>query len=111
MANGLKLIEDMDRRSRRLVLYGAYLAVCIGAFGSCWMVLNMAYRHGGINLVGWFFKGGPAVVYDTAVRNLEPAGIAWSELSSQPSRRLNSSTCFIVKSEEFKSDSMTTKLA
>ncbi len=79
MANGLKLIEDMDRRSRRMVLYGAYLAVCIGAFGSCWMVLNMAYRHGGINLVGWFFKGGPAVVYDTAVRNLEPAGIAWSE--------------------------------
>ena len=80
MANGLKLIEEMDRRSRRLVLYGAYLAVCIGAFGSCWMVLNMAYRHGGINLVGWFFKGGPAVVYDTAVRNLEPAGIAWNEL-------------------------------
>ena len=64
------------------VLYGAYLAVCIGAFGSCWMVLNMAYRHGGINLVGWFFKGGPAVVYDTAVRNLEPAGIAWNELGS-----------------------------
>lgn len=55
MANGLKLIEEMDRRSRRLVLYGAYWAVCIGAFGLYWMVLNRAYRHGGINLVGWFF--------------------------------------------------------
>jgi len=80
MANGLKLIEDMDRKSRRLVLAGAYLAVVIGAVGSCWMVLHMAYRHGGINLVGWFFKGAPAVVYDTAVRNLEPTGVAWNEL-------------------------------
>ena len=44
------------------------------------MVLNRAYRHGGINLVGWFFKGVPAVVYDTAMRHLEPAGIAWNEL-------------------------------
>ena len=81
MANGLKLIEDMDRKSRRLVLAAAYLAVVIGAVGSCWMVLHMAYRHGGINLVGWFFKGAPAVVYDTAVRNLEPAGVAWNELA------------------------------
>jgi len=80
-ANGLKLVEDMDRRSRRFVLWGAYLAVIIGALGSCWMVLHMAYRHGGINLVGWFFKGGPAVVYNTAVRNLEPAGVAWDGLA------------------------------
>ena len=80
-ANGLKLIEGMDRRSRRLILWGMYLAIFIGAVGSCWMVLHMTYRHGGINLVGWFFKGGPQVVYNTAMRNLEPAGVAWDGLA------------------------------
>ena len=80
LANGLKLVEDLDRRSRRLVLWGVYLAILIGAVGSCWMVLQMAYRHGGINLVGWFFKGGPSTVYNYAVRGLEPAGVAWDGL-------------------------------
>ena len=80
LVNGLKLIEDLDRRSRRLVLWGVYLAILIGAVGSCWMVLQMAYRHGGINLVGWLFKGGPSTVYNYAVRGLEPAGVAWDGL-------------------------------
>ena len=80
IANGLKLVEDMDRRSRRMVLWGVYLSIVIGAVGSCWMVLHMAYRHGGINLVDWFFKGGPSTVYNYAVLGLEPAGIAWDGL-------------------------------
>ena len=80
MANGLKIIEHMNQRSRKMILIGAYGSVILGAFGSCWMVLQMAYRHGGINLVGWFFNGSPNVVYNTALRNLEPSGIAWQEL-------------------------------
>jgi len=80
-ANGLKLIEAMDRKSRRLILLGMYLAIAIGAVGSCWTVLHMAYQHGGINLVGWFFKGGPQTVYNHAVRNLEPTGVAWDGLA------------------------------
>ena len=67
----------MDQRSRRLILWGLYLAICIGAVGSCWMIFHMAYRHGGINMVGWFFKGSPLTVYNNAVHNLKPAGIAW----------------------------------
>ena len=81
IVNGLKLVEDMDRRSRRMVLWGVYLSISIGAVGSCWMVLHMAYRHGGINLVGWFFKGGPSTVYNYAVLGLEPAGVAWDGLA------------------------------
>ena len=81
VANGLKLIEDLDRRSRRMVLWGVYLSIFIGAVGSCWMVMHMAYRHGGINLVGWFFKGGPSTVYNYAVLGLEPAEIAWDGLA------------------------------
>jgi hypothetical protein len=77
-ANGLKLIETMDLRSRRAVFWGIVLAIFIGALGSCWTVFHLAYEHGGINVVNWFFKGSPAVVYDQALRNLEkPAGIYW----------------------------------
>ena len=81
LANGLKLVEDVTRSSRRLVLWGVCLAILIGAAGSCWMVLQMAYRHGGINLAGWIFKGGPSTVYNYAVRGLEPAGVAWDGLA------------------------------
>ena len=77
-ANGLKLIETMDLRSRRAVFWGIVLAIFIGALGSCWPVFHLAYEHGGINVVNWFFKGSPAGVYDQALRNLEkPAGIYW----------------------------------
>ena len=80
-ANGLKLIDRLDRPSRRLVLWGFFLALFIGSVGSCWIVLQMAYKHGGINLVGWFFKGSPQVVYGNVLRNLEPAGVAWDGLA------------------------------
>jgi hypothetical protein len=76
-ANGLKLIEGMDQVSRRRIFWGLVLALVLGAFGSCWTVLHLAYQHGGINMVGWFFKGSPAVVYDHAARALEPSGVYW----------------------------------
>ncbi|HJP31238.1 MAG TPA: DUF6785 family protein [Candidatus Latescibacteria bacterium] len=77
-ANGLKLIEGLDLRSRRAVFWGIVLAIFIGAIGSCWTVFHLAYAQGGINVVDWFFRGSPAVVYDQAVRNLEkPTGVYW----------------------------------
>lgn len=76
-ASGLKLVEDMDRASRRRLFWGLALALLLGAFGSCWTVLHLAYKHGGINMVGWFFKGGPAVVYNHAVRAIEPSDVYW----------------------------------
>ncbi|MBQ35532.1 MAG: hypothetical protein CME04_04020 [Gemmatimonadaceae bacterium] len=79
-ANGLRLIEEMDLGSRRRVFWFLLLAVLVGGIGSCWMVFHMAHRHGGINLVGWFFKGGPVVVFDSAVRYMEPKGVAWDGL-------------------------------
>lgn len=81
LVNGLKLVEDVTRSSRRVVMGAVCLAILIGAAGSCWMVLQMAYRHGGINLEGWIFKGGPSTVYNYAVRGLEPAGVAWDGLA------------------------------
>ena len=81
LANGLKLIEDMDRRSRRLVFRGVVLAIFIGALGSCWMVMHMAYKYGGINLDGWRFRGGPETIFTNAVRTLEPLGVDWMGMS------------------------------
>jgi hypothetical protein len=77
-ANGLKLIEAMDLRSRKTVFWAIVLAIFIGAIGSCWTVFHIAYEQGGINVGNWFFKGSPAVVYDQALRNLEkPTGVYW----------------------------------
>jgi len=81
LVNGLKLIEDMDRRSRRLVFRGVILAVLIGAVGSCWMVMHMAYKYGGINLDGWRFRGGPETIFNNAVRNIDPMGADWPGLT------------------------------
>ena len=75
--NALKLIEEMDARSRRWVFLALILALMIGTLGSFWMIFHVAYRYGGVNLDSWFFKAGPAVAYDNAVRNLEPAGLYW----------------------------------
>jgi hypothetical protein len=80
-ANALKLIDEMDLRSRKVVFWAIILALLIGALGSFWMIFHMAYRHGGINLNGWFFEGAPKTAYESAARNLEAAqGIYWPGL-------------------------------
>ena len=68
VANGLKLIQNMDRRSRRVVFWAVVAAIFIGVAGSCWMVFHLAYKYGGINLDGWRFRGGPSTIYDAARR-------------------------------------------
>ncbi len=70
-SNGLKLIEEMPVKLRRIVFGSIVIALFIGAMGSIWMIFNMAYQHGGINLNSWFFKSAPAVAYKFAQRNLD----------------------------------------
>jgi len=77
-ANGLKLIEEMPLNLRRMVFGAIMLALFVGAMGSIWMIFNMAYQHGGINLNSWFFKSAPAVAYKFAQRNIESTGIYWT---------------------------------
>ena len=77
-ANALKMIEEMDRRSRRLVFWAIILAMLIGALGSLWMIFHLVYEYGGINMNAWFFNSGPATAYDNAIRNLEPSGVYWT---------------------------------
>ena len=76
-ANALKMIEEMDPRSRRLVFWGIVLALMIGALGSLWMIFHLTYKYGGVNMNSWFFHRGPTVAYENALRNLEPRGVYW----------------------------------
>jgi hypothetical protein len=77
-ANALKLVEEMDLRSRRLVFASMILALAIGIGGALWMIFNMAYRHGGINLNAWFFNGAPRAAYDNALGLLaSEKGVDW----------------------------------
>jgi len=62
VANGLKLIEGVDRHSHRIVF---------------WAILEMTYRGGGVNASRWFFLHYPKIIYSTAVTTLEPADVYW----------------------------------
>ncbi|MSR82561.1 MAG: hypothetical protein EXS58_06490 [Candidatus Latescibacteria bacterium] len=76
-ANALKLVEEMDLRSRRLVFAGMVAALIIGVGGAVWMIFEMAYRHGGVNLNPWFFNGAPRGAYDNALSHLAAQGVDW----------------------------------
>ena len=77
VANGLKLIQNMDRRSRRVVFWALVAAIFIGVAGSCWMVFHLAYKYGGINLDGWRFHGGPSTIYDAARARADRTRLVW----------------------------------
>jgi hypothetical protein len=76
-ANALKMIEELDPSTRRVVFGAMVAALFIGSLGAFWMIFHMAYRHGGINLNAWFFKGAPGAAFDNAVRQLGSAGVFW----------------------------------
>ena len=62
-ANGLKLINVVVG-NRRPLFWAMMLSIVVSLAGSMWMVLNMAYQEGGINLYAWFFGGAPREPFD-----------------------------------------------
>jgi len=76
-ANGLKLIEGMNKQSRRIVFWAILIAMLVGSAGSLYTVMHLAYRDGGINTSGWFFNNMPKIIYQTAVRGMETEGMYW----------------------------------
>jgi hypothetical protein len=82
IANGLKLIEGMNRSSRRIVFWAIVIAILLGVTGSLFTVMSLGYRDGGINSNGWFFKNMPTIIYKTAALNIEEAeGVYWEGMS------------------------------
>ncbi|MEE3335267.1 MAG: DUF6785 family protein [Candidatus Latescibacterota bacterium] len=77
VANGLKLIEGMDKRSRRLVFWSILLAIFLGITASLWTVMDFAYKGGGVNTSLWFFRNMPIRIYQTAAIGLESNGVYW----------------------------------
>ncbi|MEE2658948.1 MAG: DUF6785 family protein [Candidatus Latescibacterota bacterium] len=77
VANGLKLIEGMNTHSRRIVFWSILIAIFLGVTGSLYTVLELAYRDGGINFSGWFYKSMPAVICRTAIKGMETPGVYW----------------------------------
>ncbi|MEE3257607.1 MAG: DUF6785 family protein [Candidatus Latescibacterota bacterium] len=55
-ATGLKIAEVTRLECRRL-FWAILGAIAVTLVGSAWMVVTLAYIHGGINLGGWGFRG------------------------------------------------------
>jgi len=51
------------KRTRRGFMLISVLAIIVTAAASCWMILTLAYRHGGVNLSLWLFRGCPTVPF------------------------------------------------
>jgi hypothetical protein len=57
-ANGLKLSDEVGMARKRPLFWAMMLALTLSLIGSIWIILRLAYTHGGINLNQWFFIGG-----------------------------------------------------
>ncbi|NQU87872.1 MAG: hypothetical protein HQ541_19155 [Mariniphaga sp.] len=76
-AHGLKIIEVI-KGNRRKLFWFILGALIIGLGSTFWIVLKLAYTHGGINLQGWYFIRAPQWPYRYVVDHiLRPTGVNW----------------------------------
>ncbi len=57
-ANALKLAEEIKGNKRPLI-WAVAVAAAVTLAGSIWEIINLSYKHGGINLHEYFFIGVP----------------------------------------------------
>jgi hypothetical protein len=60
MATGtsLKIVENI-KRNKRPIFWAIFLALIANIIATLGFVLYLAYKHGGLNLNGWYFMGDP----------------------------------------------------
>ena len=76
-ANALKLAEEIQG-SRRPLLGAVILAVLLALGSSLWLILEMAYKYGGINLHGFFFVSVPQNAFNfIAPKFGTPVPVSW----------------------------------
>ena len=70
-ANGLKVAEETIRSNRRLVFLAIMIAIAVSIASSIWMILTLAYAHGGINTDGFFFGWGARYPFENASARIQ----------------------------------------
>lgn len=60
--HALCLWQSLGKRRRGFVMVTA-AATVVSALVSTWVILTLAYEHGGVNLSGWLFRGCPTVPF------------------------------------------------
>jgi hypothetical protein len=72
--NGLKVVED--RRVRKRPIFWAIMgSIIVTGVAATWMIMRLAYIHGGLNGNDWFFGGGAKAPYNYIVsKMIHPEG-------------------------------------
>ena len=65
-ANALKL-GNATQTNTRFLLWPILIAILVALAGSAWIVLTLAYSHGGVNLHGWFYGSMSRWAFDELV--------------------------------------------
>ena len=55
-SNGLKIIEEHVKKGRRLIFPSMVVALVVSMGGSAWVMLSIAYEHGGLNTSHYFLE-------------------------------------------------------
>ena len=70
-ANGLKVAEETIRSNRRMIFLAIMIAIAVSIASSIWMILTLAYAHGGINTDGFFFGWGARYPFENASARIQ----------------------------------------
>ena len=71
IANGLRMAHEVIQGRKRALFWGVMLALAVTLAGAYWMTLYVSYRHGGINLSGWFWQVSSATPLSYVARLLQ----------------------------------------
>ena len=76
-ANGLKVVEDTVGRGRRLLFWSMVVALIVSFGSSVWVLLEVAYEHGGLNTSHYFASQSYQHFDDALVRMQTSVGPNW----------------------------------
>ena len=72
--NGLKVIDDKSVK-KRPVFWAVIGSIVVTGVAAVWMIMRLAYIHGGLNGNDWFFGGGAKAPYNYIVsKMIHPEG-------------------------------------
>jgi hypothetical protein len=76
-ANGLKVAEESVVRGRRLLFWSMVVALVVSFGSSVWVLLEVAYKHGGLNTSHYFADQSYQHFDDAAMRMQTSVGPNW----------------------------------